>query len=336
MILSNPKKSKGKLKGPLAFSVSLFLTFCVLITAVSCRYYALEQKLDPDDADFISKVRYIISEKERRVFLEIPNDEKNAWIEEFWKQRDPDPGTEENELKMEYFDRIEQATEMFRTEPKPGWMTDRGRIYILFGPPMDKIFYPMGSGPQGKCGETWYYGGFPIAFVDEFCTAQFKLITYDLSGAREYNLLYMHALNLAQSRSQQTIQGEQKFYNFIWRVKKTLIQENRIEGSVFIQVPYASIWFSDKDDKLVTTLDLHLELQNSKGEVVWEFAKDYSVETTEDELKKHKAQRYDIEIPFVLTHELDTLSEDGNKLIAYLVNQTGGEELRKIMDFKIN
>ncbi len=336
MVLLNSKKSKHKLKGPLVLSIALFLAFCVLFSPFSCRYYSLEQKLEPDDADFLSKVRYIISEKEKRVFLEIQNDEKKAWIEEFWNLRDPDPGTEENELKMEYFNRIEQANEMFRTELKPGWMTDRGRIYILFGPPMERIFYPMGSGPQGKCGETWYYGAFPIAFVDETCTSQFKLITYDLSGAREYNLLYMHALNLAQSRSQQTIQGDQKFYNFSWRVKKTLIQENRLEGSVFIQVPYAGIWFSDKDDKLVTTLDLHLELQNFEGEVVWAFTKDYRVETKEDELKKHKTRRYEIEVPFVLTDELDILSEKGNRLIAYLVNQTGQEELRKIMDFKIN
>lgn len=322
-------------KNLLATYLSLFLIICVLFLTTSCRYYTLEKKLNPDDADFVSKARYLISEKEKRVFLDIPNDEKKAWIEEFWKQRDPDPGTEENELKMEYYNRIELATEMFRTELKEGWMSDRGRIYILFGPPMDKVFYPMGSGPQGKCGETWYYGGFPIAFVDEFCVGEFRLITYDLSGVREYNLLYMHALNLAQSGSQQTLQGEQIFYNFIWRVKKTLVQENRVEGNIFIQIPYASIWFSDKDDQLVTTFDLQLELQNSDGEVVWEFAKEFSIETTVEDLKKYKAKRYDIEIPFVLTDELENLSEKGNKIIAYLVNQTGGENLRKIMDFKI-
>ena len=324
------------IKKQLTLSFSLFLAFCLLLSVSSCRYYALEKKLGPDNADFISKVRYIISEKEKRVFLEIPDDEKKAWIEEFWKQRDPDPATEENELKMEYFNRIEQADKMFRTEPKPGWMTDRGRIFVLFGPPMNKVFFPMGSGPQGKCGETWYYGGFPIAFVDENCTSNFRLITYNLSGAREFNLLYMHELNLAQAGAQQTLQGEQKFYNFIWKVKKTLIRENRVEGSVSIQVPYASIWFSDKDDKLVTTLDLNLELQNSKGTIVWEFTKDYRVETTVDELKKHRAKQYDIEVLFVLTDELEILSEGGNKLIAYLVNQTGGEKLRKIMDFKVN
>lgn len=323
-------------KNLLATYLSLFLIICVLFLTTSCRYYTLEKKLNPDDADFVSKVRYLISEKEKRVFLDIPNDEKKAWIEEFWKQRDPDPGTEENELKMEYYNRIELATEMFRTELKEGWMSDRGRIYILFGPPMDKVFYPMGSGPQGKCGETWYYGGFPIAFVDEFCVGEFRLITYDLSGVREYNLLYMHALNLAQSGSQQTLQGDQIFYNFTWRVKKTLVREDRVEGNVLFQVPYASIWFSDKDDKLVTTLDLQLELQNAQGEVVWDFTKEYFVETTENELKKHKALRFEIEVPFVLTEELGTLSEKGNKLIAYLVNRTGGKNLRKIMDFKIN
>lgn len=317
-------------------SISLFLVLSLLLTASSCRYYTLEKRLNPDHSDFISKVRYIITEKEKRIFLEIPDDEKNAWIEEFWQTRDPDPGTEENELKMEYFNRIEQADEMFRTEPKPGWMTDRGRIYILFGPPMDRIFHPMGSGPQGRCGETWYYGAFPIVFIDENCTSQFKLVTYDLTGAREYNLLYMHTLNLAQARSQQTIQGEQKFYNFIWKVKNTLVQENRIEGNVFIQVPYASIWFTDKEEKLITTLDLHLEIQNFEGEVAWEFSDSYDVETTEEELKKHKAQRYDINVSYVLTDKLDMLREGGNKIIAYLVNQTGGEELRKIMNFKID
>jgi hypothetical protein len=146
----------------------------------------------------------------------------------------------------------------------------------------------------------------------------------------------MHALNLAQSGSQQTLQGDQKFYNFTWRVKKTLVREDRVEGNVLFQVPYASIWFSDKDDKLVTTLDLQLELQNAQGEVVWDFTKEYFVETTENELKKHKALRFEIEVPFVLTEELGTLSEKGNKLIAYLVNRTGGKNLRKIMDFKIN
>ena len=313
----------------------LLLISILLVSAASCRYYMLQRNLNPDHADFIEKVRYIIQEKEKRIFLELPEPEKDAWIEEFWQRRDPDPGTEENEFKMEYFNRIEQATELFKTEPKPGWMTDRGMIYVLFGPPMDKVAYPMGSGPQGRCGEIWYYGVFPVVFMDETCTGQYRLVTYDLSGIRELNLLYMHELNLAQARSRQTIQGDQKFYNFNWRVKKNLVGENRMEGTVIIQVPYASIWFSDQDDKLVTTLDLHLVLRNFEDEDVWEFEESYLVETTEDELKNKKGMRYKVEVPFVLTDELEKLRSGKNRLFAFLVNQTGGEELRKVMDFDI-
>lgn len=316
-------------------SLTLVLIFGLLLSTASCRFYMLERKLNPDDADFIDKARYIITEKEKRIFLELPDDEKDAWIEEFWARRDPDPGTEENEFKMEYFNRIEQATELFKTEPKPGWMTDRGMIYILFGPPMDMVKYPMGSGPQGRCGEIWYYGMFPVVFMDETCTGQYRLITYDLTGIREFNLLYMHELNLAQARSRQTLQGDQKFYNFNWRVRKTLVQDDRMEGVVLIQVPYASIWFTDRDDKLVTTLDLHLVLRNSENEDVWEYKESYTVETTEDELKEHKGMRFEIEVPFVLAEELDRLRSGRNRLFAFLVNQTGGEELRKVMDFDI-
>jgi GWxTD domain-containing protein len=295
----------------------------------------LERKLAPQYADFFNKVRYIITEKEKRIFLELPDNEKDAWIEDFWLRRDPDPGTEENEFKMEYFNRLEQAAELFKTEPKPGWMTDRGMIYVLFGPPMDRVTYPQGGDPYSRCREVWYYGMFPVVFIDETCTGQYKLITHDLTPMRDFNLLYMHELNLAQARSRQTLQGDQKFYNFRWRVKKNLVQEDRVEGVVLIQVPYASIWFADREDKLVTTLDLHLILRNSENEDVWEHKDSYTVETTEEELKEHKGLRFEIEVPFVLTEELDKLKTGRNRLFAFLVNQTGGEELKKVMDFDI-
>ena len=66
----------------------------------SCHYYQLERKLDPDNAEFLSKVRYIIKPKERKIFLELPDTEKSDFIDEFWRRRDPDPDTEENEFKM--------------------------------------------------------------------------------------------------------------------------------------------------------------------------------------------------------------------------------------------
>ncbi len=115
----------------------------VIVLAGSCHYYNLEQQLSSDHAEFINKVRYIITKKENRLFLELPDTEKDKFIQEFWKKRDPYPTTEENEFKIEYHNRIEQANELFISEGRPGWVTDRGQIYILFGPPMDRITYPQ-------------------------------------------------------------------------------------------------------------------------------------------------------------------------------------------------
>ena len=63
---------------------------------------------------------------------------------EFWKKRDPDPDTEENEFKTQYFQRIDEANHLFTDGGEPGWLQDRGRIYILLGPPADREVYPRG------------------------------------------------------------------------------------------------------------------------------------------------------------------------------------------------
>ena len=83
------------------------------------------------------EVVYIISPKERDVFLQLENDrQRDMFIEAFWKQRDPNPNTPENEFKDEHYRRIKYANDNFGKEsPGPGWRTDMGRIYIILGEP---------------------------------------------------------------------------------------------------------------------------------------------------------------------------------------------------------
>jgi len=83
------------------------------------------------------EVIYIITPKEKEVFLQLGSDrERDLFIEAFWKQRDPTPGTLENEFKNEHFRRIKYANKIFGWgAPKPGWKTERGRIYIILGEP---------------------------------------------------------------------------------------------------------------------------------------------------------------------------------------------------------
>lgn len=286
------------------------------------------------NAEFLSKVRYIITRKERKIFLELPDSEKEAFREEFWEIRDPNPDTEENEFKIEYFDRIETADELFVSEGRPGWLTDRGRIYVLFGPPWERITYPMGSNPESRCSEIWYYGSFPVIFVDSTCTGQYKLVTYDLTELRDLNLMFMHELSKAQDRAQQTIVGdEEDFFDFNWSVNKNVVDKNRAEGIIEIEIPYKVIWFSAEGDKLKTVLDVRLELMDVENNLIWEYAEAYEVEVKDDELREKKGKKFKIKIPFILSEKFNRLRLGRNLIYAIVTNRTGNEQVKKVMEF---
>jgi len=90
-------------------------------------------------------VVYIITDEERAAFKQLSNDEeRDNFIEAFWQRRDPTPDTEENEYKEDHYQRIAYANEHFAAGV-PGWKTDRGRIYIVFGKPDEIESHPSGG-----------------------------------------------------------------------------------------------------------------------------------------------------------------------------------------------
>jgi GWxTD domain-containing protein len=90
-------------------------------------------------------VRWIITDNERKAFMQLSNnEERDQFIEAFWQRRNPNPDSEDNEFKDEHYRRIEYANEHFAAG-KPGWMTDRGRIYIVYGPPDEIDSHPSGG-----------------------------------------------------------------------------------------------------------------------------------------------------------------------------------------------
>jgi GWxTD domain-containing protein len=113
-------------------------------------------------------VRWIITDEERSAFMQLSNDEeRDQFIEAFWQRRDPTPDTEENEFKEEHYRRIAYANEHFAAGI-PGWKSDRGRIYIVFGPADEIDSHPSGGSyerPMEEGGgetstfpfETWRY-----------------------------------------------------------------------------------------------------------------------------------------------------------------------------------
>lgn len=138
-------------------------------------------------------VDYIITKEEKRAFLALQTDEEREnFIENFWRRRDPNPDTEENEYREEYYERIAYANEKF-TSGIPGWKTDRGRIYIAWGKPDSIESHPAGGAydrPSYEGGgstttypfEVWFYrhldnvgDGIEIEFVDPTGTGEYRI-----------------------------------------------------------------------------------------------------------------------------------------------------------------
>jgi GWxTD domain-containing protein len=142
-------------------------------------------------------VTYIISPEERRTFLHLgTNEEREQFIEAFWQRRNPDPDSPENTFKEEHYRRIAYANEHYASGI-PGWKTDRGRIYIMWGPPDEVQSHPTGGSydrPIDQGGgqtttypwETWRYRylegaglgeNVELEFVDPSSTGEYHLTT---------------------------------------------------------------------------------------------------------------------------------------------------------------
>ncbi len=110
------------------------------------RNKALKQELSQTYKRWLNEdVVYIITAEELDAFKHLTNDEeRDQFIEQFWLRRDPTPDTPENEYREEHYRRIAEANEKFPAG-MPGWRTDRGRIYIIWGPPNDIDRHPTGG-----------------------------------------------------------------------------------------------------------------------------------------------------------------------------------------------
>jgi GWxTD domain-containing protein len=104
-------------------------------------------------------VAYIIRDDERAAFKRLESDpEREKFIEQFWLRRDPTPNTQENELKTEHYRRIAYTNDRFGTSSGfPGWKTDRGRVYIMYGPPDEIETHPSSNNSKGFPYEEWKY-----------------------------------------------------------------------------------------------------------------------------------------------------------------------------------
>jgi len=237
----------------LPFMILLLTVF--LILSAGC-FLRDPMKQDPFYDTFFEKARLIMTDEEVETYKRLPDKQsKEKFIEEFWKIRDPDPGTEENEYKTGFEERIEHANRWFGPgdpfkgkeeygdhERYRGWYTDRGRIYIILGPP-DELYFDGErifmdryiNRPEARMIEQWYY-------------YRYHLMVYFVRGmggrwtanwnADLQSFIEKAKLNKVEPGYRDNIGGRLRF--------EAAFKENHIQ----IFIPITRISFEERGDKL--------------------------------------------------------------------------------------
>jgi len=258
----------------LGFAASLLLSACA-----SAR---VEKQLDPKSREFLSKVRYTITSEERKAFLALPPEAREPFIEDFWKRRDPTPLTEENEYKSDYYNRIEQANHLFSGGGSPGWLQDRGRVFITLGPPDHRETYPRGITFYGLPTEIWWYGFFPITFIDERWVDDYRL---DPDSAAQLTVINQAQKDWNQPREGPARPGEARYSAALKELEVT-VEKADGEGARFIvSLPYRNIWLKSRGESYEATLEVAATVVNAAGEEVWTFSKTFPVDIPQGRLK---------------------------------------------------
>jgi len=134
--------------------------------------------------DFYDEIEVILTPEEEDVFLRLESDfQRDEFVKRFWSVRDPSPGTAANEYKEEYAKRLEHVEKHFgRGAPRPGRKTERGRMYLLLGEPMNIKSLPYEQ--QTYPIEIWWYHANPRLGIPPF----FWLVFFKRTGVGEFRL----------------------------------------------------------------------------------------------------------------------------------------------------
>jgi GWxTD domain-containing protein len=280
----------------------------------SCALGRLPKNLKPEEQEFLSKVRYIISRQERKTFLDLPPSERLRFIEEFWMNRDNDPSTEVNEFKNEYLKRIDEARHLFTEGGTSGWLTDRGRIYVLLGPPEQREAYPRGYSFYGVPLEIWHYGFYQILFFDKRWNGNFELDAGSAMMIADINTAQMSLRPRVKEGSKEG--GALSDFEIDFRL---LGDRSQI---VAISLPYSDIWFTSEAEQFRVTLEVAWEIYDAGDRKIQEGTKSSSLDLSQKELKEFSGREFSIEFPL-------ELAPGDYQLAVTLKNLTAQNEFRK-------
>ncbi len=132
-----------------------------------------------DYQEAVSYLRYAGAPSELDSLRHAAPGEQARLLHSFWRRRDSDPETAENEFFERYFDRIREANDRFGYVGTPGWLTDRGAVFVTCGPPDEVLRYPDAQ-PGTDNSQVWMYG--------ESLGFELRLVFIDATGSGAYGL----------------------------------------------------------------------------------------------------------------------------------------------------
>ncbi len=300
--------------------------FCFFISCAS--YEIVEAPVDQNSQKFLDLIRYIVTPQEERIFREMPPEDRHEFVSEFWKRRDPDPGTPENEFRDVYYTRIARANQAFKAGI-PGWMTDRGRIYVLLGPPTDVIKKSMGDGgvdlnkglrelstdmlEEGTRTERptqiWVYNQYPnyfsgplrLVFVDYYGTGDYKLNT-DVT-VRPFNLVthIMSDPDMLQFQRIGEVEDDESsprilpFLDFTKALGEPVKDKSgNYTVECFFEVPLGTLQFRKENEGYLYDIELSVKAENVAIKGAYEQKKEIRGILPLEDLRTKLKERYSI------------------------------------------
>jgi GWxTD domain-containing protein len=201
---------------------------------------------------FFETTRFIMTKEEKNIYRHLIDEEdKKAFIRDFWEKRDPTPSTEENENRIEYNRRIEFANKWFNDRPDGnGWDTERGHLLLQLGIPDHReqhISTVQGTTWQVKT-DTWLYYRWRL-----------RLFFADRNGYGQYKLTYWpEELLDALDRARNVLDfGDENVSNGAFNFKTKFIKK---KNTIQIKIPVKAIDFEEQGENVSTSFHIRINV----------------------------------------------------------------------------
>ncbi len=345
---------------PIAVILIIVFSFCLCFFLFSCASSVPKRvSLDPASQKFLDLIGYIILPIEEKIFREMPPEDRGEFIKDFWARRDPDPSTPENEFRRTYYTRLAIGDKAFKVG-KPGWKTDRGRIYILLGPPTNVITKSMGDVPYEQAKfvkanpietgtiterptEIWVYDNYP-----EYFAGPLRLVFVDYHGTGDYQLTTKLEItpfsmvsptwdppNLAKYQWLGQIQMDEKTPGdlaiFDYDVYADISRKKGEAASVIISIdiPCYRLDFHKKQEKFTCDLSMSAEIRDTQSNMITRQEKQSLQVLSKNQIRSMVTNKSvihnEIELDFPLESKFIYISVTDN---------VTGKRLRKLLQVK--